>query len=131
METNIKRTSWTNFLIQKELGMNKVTEKESLLLGGKKRRYHDVEKLSHHNWHNIYAPCWCENFPCTTLETIDSSISEPLGHAHLIIQIKNSFSLAGPRTPTQLQLISEAQQSLLTCFSFQRRIKIKGLGVGA
>ena len=116
METNIKRTSWTNFLVQEEWGMNKVTEKESLLSEGKKGRYHDIEKLSHLNWHNVNAPCWWENF-CTTLEAIDCCISEPLGHPYVIIQIKNSFSLAGPRNLTQLQLTSEAQQSLLFCLS--------------
>jgi len=48
-------------------------------------------------------------------EAVDCSISEPLGHPYVIIQIKNSFSLAGPRNLTQLQLTSEAQQSLLFC----------------
>ena len=43
-------------------------------------------------------------------EAVDCSISEPLGHPYVIIQIKNSFSLAGPRNLTQLQLTSEAQQ---------------------
>ena len=50
-------------------------------------------------------------------EAVDCSISEPLGHPYVIIQIKNSFSLAGPRDLTQLQLTSEAQQSLLFCLS--------------